>query len=218
MSLTLLDWRRTVAALYADVRASSAEDPDGTLFRFRAARDTLFRNHPDSPLAPAARRAFTGLPYWPRDPALRFEATFEPCQSEPRTARSILGDEFPLELIGRVRLPIGDLEVYWIVVYGGGIFVPFRDSTAGSETYGAGRYLLDTIKGADLGGSSDRLTLDFNYAYHPSCAHDPRWSCPLAPHANRLEVAVRAGERLAGLDRVVIQAADQPAEVAEGEG
>ena len=196
VSLTLLDWHRAVAALYADVRTSAALDPDGTVSRFRAVRDTLFRNHPDSPLTPASRRAFTGLPYWPHDPALRFEVAFEPARSEPRTARSLSGEDFPLERIGRVRLPIGDLEVYWIVVYGGGIFVPFRDSSAGSETYGAGRYLLDTIKGADLGGSSDRLTLDFNYAYHPSCAYDPRWSCPLAPPANRLEVAVRAGERL----------------------
>ncbi len=95
-----------------------------------------------------------------------------------------------------MRLPIGELDVYWIAVYGGGVFIPFRDATSGSETYGAGRYLLDTIKGADLGGSGDRLVLDFNYAYHPSCAYDPRWSCPLAPPANRLESAVRVGERL----------------------
>ena len=196
MSMTLLDWRRAVAAIYADVRASAERDPVGTLARFRAERDRLFRDHPDSPLAPESRSAFTGLPYWPHDPALRFEATVERLPVEPRTARSISGEDFPLERIGRVRLPIGDLEVYWLAVYGGGVFVPFRDATAGSETYGAGRYLLDTVKGADLGGSGDLLTLDFNYAYHPSCAYDPRWSCPLAPPANRLEVAVTVGERL----------------------
>ena len=86
--------------------------------------------------------------------------------------------------------------VMQIAVYGGGVFIPFRDGTSGSETYGAGRYLLDTVKGADLGGTGDRLVLDFNYAYHPSCAYDPRWSCPLAPRANWLTVPVRVGERL----------------------
>lgn len=196
MSLTLLDWRRSVAALYADVRRDAARDPDGALLRFRAARDRLFRDHPDSPLPRDGRGGFAGLRHWPRDPVLRFEAIVEPLAPEPATATSLAGESFPLERIGRVRLPVGDLDVYWIAVYGGGIFVPFRDATAGRETYGAGRYLLDTVKGADLGGAGDRLVLDFNYAYHPSCAYDPRWSCPLAPPANHLAVPIRAGERL----------------------
>ena len=93
-------------------------------------------------------------------------------------------------------MPPGTLEVYWIDSYGGGVFVPFRDATSGSATYGAGRYLIDTAKGADLGGTGSSLVLDFNYAYHPSCAHDPRWSCPLAPRANWLTVPVEDGERL----------------------
>ncbi|HEX9891018.1 MAG TPA: DUF1684 domain-containing protein, partial [Actinomycetota bacterium] len=88
------------------------------------------------------------------------------------------------------------LDVYWIDVYGGGIFLSFQDETSGTETYGAGRYLLDTIKGADLGSASDLLILDFNFAYQPSCSYDPRWVCPLAPPQNRLPMAVRAGERL----------------------
>ena len=196
MSLTLLDWRRRVAAMYAEVRASGEGDPTGSVARFRAQRDRLFREHPESPLAPGAREGFPGIAYWPHDPALRFEADVEALPAEPLTATSLSGEAFRLERIGRVRLPIGDLEVYWIAVYGGGVFIPFRDATSGTETYGAGRYLVDTIKGADLGGSGDRLVLDFNYAYHPSCAYDPRWSCPLAPPANRLAVAVRAGERL----------------------
>lgn len=90
------------------------------------------------------------------------------------------------------------LSVFWLEGYGGGLFLPFRDATSGGETYGAGRYLLDTIKGADLGGDPARgeLLLDFNLAYHPSCAYDPRWNCPLAPRENWLSVAVPVGERL----------------------
>ena len=100
--------------------------------------------------------------------------------------------------IGAVELPVGSLDVHWIEVYGGGVFVPFTDATSGHETYGGGRYLLDTVKGADLGGEGDRLVLDFNFAYHPSCAYDPRWSCPLAPAGNRSTVPIEAGERLRG--------------------
>lgn len=105
--------------------------------------------------------------------------------------------------IGQVALsgPLAgqQLAVFWLEGYGGGLFVPFRDATSGSETYGAGRYLLDTIKGADHGGdaATGELLLDFNMAYHPSCAYDPRWSCPLAPPENRLTVPVPVGERLA---------------------
>jgi uncharacterized protein (DUF1684 family) len=87
------------------------------------------------------------------------------------------------------------LDVYWLEGYGGGLFLPFADATSGSETYGAGRYLLDTVKGADLGSSEEELVLDFNFAYNPSCAYDPQWVCPLAPAANRLGVPVRTGER-----------------------
>ena len=200
VSLTLLDWRRRVAAMYAEVRANAEQDPVGTADRFRAERDRLFREHPESPLPSAARARFRGISWWPYDPTMRFEADVEAdvqaLPPAPVTATSLSGEAFRLERIGRVRLPIGELDVYWIAAYGGGVFLPFRDATSGTETYGAGRYLLDTIKGADLGGSGNRLVLDFNYAYHPSCAYDPRWSCPLAPPANHLAMPVRAGERL----------------------
>jgi len=82
--------------------------------------------------------------------------------------------------------------------YAGGLFVPFKDATSGHETYGGGRYLLDTIKSADLGSdaATGTVVLDFNYAYHPSCTYDPRWVCPLAPPDSRLTIPIRAGERL----------------------
>ena len=105
--------------------------------------------------------------------------------------------------IGRVSLqgPLAghSLPVFWIEGYGGGIFLPFRDGTSGAETYGAGRYLLDTIKSADHGGDAEAgtLLLDFNLAYHPSCAYDPKWSCPLASPESILRLPVQVGERLA---------------------
>lgn len=196
MSMTLLGWRREVAAMYAEVRATLGDDPAAAAARFRTRRDRLFAEHPDTPLSPAGVAGFQGVPYWPYDPAWRLEAVVEPAPPEPVIATSLTGQDFGLERFGRVTLPFGSLEVYWITGYGGGVFLPFRDATSGTETYGAGRYLLDTIKGADLGGTGDRLVLDFNFAYHPSCAYDPRWSCPLAPRANWLTVPIRAGEHL----------------------
>jgi uncharacterized protein (DUF1684 family) len=105
------------------------------------------------------------------------------------------------ERFGQARFELAgaacSLDLYWLEAYGGGLFLPFADATSGGETYGAGRYLLDTVKGADLGMDGAQLVLDFNFAYNPSCAYDPRWVCPLTPPENRLAVPVRAGERLA---------------------
>ncbi len=70
-----------------------------------------------------------------------------------------------------------------------------RDRTNNYETYGGGRYILDSIKGADLGrDGTGKLILDFNFAYNPSCCYSARYVCPLAPPMNRLSVSVRAGE------------------------
>jgi len=196
MSMTLLDWRRRVATMYADVRATADSDPEGALSRFRTSKDRLFAEHPDSPVPMASRVAFEGLDHWPYDPVLRMVAPVKALEPLEASATSLGGEVFALHRIGQVVLPVGSLEVYWVDVYGGGVFVPFRDATSGSETYGAGRYLLDTIKGADLGGDERGLVLDFNYAYHPSCVFDPEWSCPLASRANWLTEPIRAGERL----------------------
>ncbi len=198
MSLSLLDWRRQVASLYAEVRERSRSDPAAAHAHFVTGRQRLFRDHPESPVPVADRANHPGLPTWPYDPAWRFEVDVAPRPLERLVVVSGTDEPFTLERFGAVELPVGSLDVYWIAVYGGGLFLPFTDATSGQATYGGGRYLLDTIKGADLGGSGSRLVTDFNFAYHPSCTYDPRWSCPLAPPANRLAVEVTAGERLPG--------------------
>ena len=78
----------------------------------------------------------------------------------------------------------------------GGLFLPVRDGTAGESSYGGGRYLLDTAKGADLGSDQSTLTVDLNFPYHPSCRYSDAWQCPPASDGNRIAAAVRAGERL----------------------
>jgi uncharacterized protein (DUF1684 family) len=195
--LELLDWRRRVAELFVELRRRPADA--ATLAWFRAEKDALFRAHPQTPLPPTARAGFAGLAYWPYDPEARVVATFEP---EPVPSPAAAGSEVAFARIGHLHFTYHgqalSLGAHWIEGYAGGLFVPFRDATAGSETYGGGRYLLDTIKSADLGTDLEAGTvvLDFNYAYHPSCAYDPRWACPLAPPENRLAIAVKAGEKL----------------------
>ena len=126
----------------------------------------------------------------------RLLATIEPAPEEILELPSSDGATMRFVRFGRGRADDVSLDLYWLDAYGGGLFVPFADATSGDESYGAGRYVLDTIKGADLGTHDGRLVLDLNFAYQPSCSYDPRWTCPLAPPANRLGGAVRAGERL----------------------
>lgn len=218
--LELADWRRRVASLFTEWREASVNDAAAATSAFRAAKDRLFAEHPQSPLSAGVRAASPGLDHWPYDGAYRMTVDLEPVEGmagphdEEASDGSTSSVVRPLALpssgpgsilfrrVGRVRLvgPLAGrtLAVFWIDAYGGGLFLPFRDATSGRETYGAGRYLLDTIKSADHGGNiaTGSLLLDFNLAFHPSCAYDPRWICPLAPLENTLDLAVPVGERL----------------------
>jgi uncharacterized protein (DUF1684 family) len=196
VSLTLLDWRRRTAAAYAAYRADPG--PAGWA-AWREQRGALMAGHPDSALPAGAE-----LPFAAYDPALRFEAELDP-DVPPLHLDVPTGTDgiAPFDRLGALHLPgLGSLDVWWLGSYGGGVFVPVKDATAGRTTYGGGRYLLDTVKGADLGGDVDpgsgrgTLVVDLNLTYHPSCAYDPAWACPLAPPGNVLPVPVAAGELL----------------------
>jgi uncharacterized protein (DUF1684 family) len=225
-TLALADWRRTVAALYAEVRERSATAPADALAVWRSTRERLYREHVQSPV-PAETRATFRAHHFDHDPSLRFEVVVEGLEAEPGEPErddqgadafgglgsmglgglSIdlpvsAGGAMAFQRFGAVTVPFPGgprrLELFWMEGYAGGLFLPFRDATNGRETYGAGRYLLDAAKGADLGAGSapNSLVLDFNFAFQPSCAFDPKWACPLAPPSNRLDLEVRAGERL----------------------
>jgi uncharacterized protein (DUF1684 family) len=189
-----------VHALYLEVRATA--DPAAAHRAWTVGRDDLLAHHPDSPLLPEDRAGFTGLRVAPYDPAYRFEVEVDPDVEPHRLEVPTASDGvIPFERIGALHLPdLGDLDVWWLDSYGGGVFVPVKDALAGRETYGAGRYLLDTVKGADLGGDVDlstgrgTLVVDLNFAYNPSCAYDPAWVCPLAPPGNTVAVPLRVGE------------------------
>lgn len=217
--LEVADWRRQVADLYAAVRVEAAHDPQAAWERWRAIREELYRTHPQSPV-PAADRGPFRARHWAYDPSWRFEVAQEldsldapdpglaAALTEPALGGLTLalpvstGGQESLRRIGSVAVPLARgqrrLGLFWMSGYAGGLFLPFGDATNGRETYGAGRYLLDAAKSADLGPgrSPGSLVLDFNFAFHPSCAFDPRWSCPLTPPENRLDLPIEAGERL----------------------
>lgn len=195
----LADYRRQIAELYAEVRRRSMDSPVEAWRLWRARRDFLFKEHPQSPLTLEQRRTFQGLAYFDYEPTYRLQVRLEP--SEPAHVLEVELEEdglMRMQRVGLVRLQQGEgrfsLSVYQILGYGRGLFIPFRDATRENETFGGGRYLIDTIKGADLGAVSGQLILDFNFSYNPSCAYGPQWDCPLAPVENWLERRVEAGE------------------------
>jgi uncharacterized protein len=197
--LDLVEWRRRVGDLY---RLSG---PDA-LARFRRGRDELFRAHPQSPLSATAQANFRGLRYFDSNPALRVRARLEPMDPGDPLDIDTGGEDgvITYRRAGQLRFDISGqpcrLTVFGLVAYGGGLFLPFRDETSGRETYGGGRYLFDTVKNTDglaleLRAGSNDIVIDFNFAYNPSCAYDPRWACPLAPRENWLAVRIAAGEK-----------------------
>jgi uncharacterized protein (DUF1684 family) len=200
-AFALAHWRRTVAMIYAGAR-EPAQDRRAQCEAFRQARDHLFRTHAQSPIAASRRGTWPGVPWFPYDPDARVEARIEPAADHAAFEITLAADGvLRCTRAGSAHFTLhgnrAALAAYWLEGYGGGLWLPFADATSGVSTYGGGRYLYDTIKGADLGVDETSMVLDFNYAYNPSCTYDERWSCPLTPAENRLPFAIEAGERIA---------------------
>jgi uncharacterized protein (DUF1684 family) len=196
--LDLLDWKRHIFELYAELRATQV--CESAWRRWCAVRDELFRDHPQSPVGAADRADFPGARYAPYRPELAVVGELMPSEARPVDVGTSTGTPIRFRAFADLRFQLAgedcSLPAYWLEGYGGGLFLPFADATNGETTYGGGRYLLDTVKGADLGELDGGIVLDFNFAYNPSCAYDPRWTCPLSPPESRLAIAVDAGELL----------------------
>jgi uncharacterized protein (DUF1684 family) len=192
----LADYRERVARMHLSPT---------NLATFRRQRDALFASHPQSPIPPADRAAFTGLKYFPENPDARVTVPMRPHPQGDDLEIDSGGEDGIIRYrrIGVLDTPWGELTLFWLRAYGGGLFLPFRDGTGlarttGPRSYGGGRYLTDTVKGTFGRGviidAPDRVTLDINYAYNPSCAYNDRWACPLAPPENRIDAEIGAGE------------------------
>lgn len=205
--LDLYDYRICVAVMYRERNRAilAGDDAEQVCRRFRASRDALFATHPQSALGEEQRAHFEGLHYFPYNPSARVEAEVD-SQVEPAVLTVAMNahESMTMTRVAYLHFTLdgrqATLAMYWFNIYSGGLFLPFRDATAPAESYGGGRYLFDTIKGSDFlpapGASlKERIVLDFNYAYNPSCAYNSRWVCPLAPVENRLGIHIRAGEQ-----------------------
>lgn len=197
-ALDIASWRRTIHGLYRDVR--EATDLAAAHDLWRRTRDELFSTHPSTPLLPEDRPDFTGLPTKPYDPAWRFEVSVESAEPRRMVVETGTDGDVLFDLVGVADVPgVGSLDVWKLAQYAGGLFIPVKDALAGKPggTYGGGRYLIDSVKGADLGagGEPGTIVLDFNFAYNPSCAYDPAWACPLAQPGNTVAVEIPVGER-----------------------
>lgn len=164
------------------------------LEEFRKAKDEFFKTHPQSPLTPEQKKDFHGLKYFSENPKLRFKLPLEKYPNPERIQmQTSTGGVQNYRKVGQVRFKVNSgeaaLQVYESADGIGSYFIPFVDTTAPAETYGAGRYLEPEEIHAD------ELLVDFNFAYNPYCAYNDRWSCPFPPPENRLGVRIEAGEK-----------------------
>lgn len=149
-------------------------DPFAVWQRFCEVRDDLFAHHPQSALDEEQKRDFQGLSYFPYNPSMRFVVDVDTNVDPVRQSVVMNATEsMMMTTVGRVHFVVEEqpvaLTIYWLDVYGGGLFLPFRDATCPAQSYGGGRYFFDTIKGSDflpVPGESgwNRIILDFNYA------------------------------------------------------
>lgn len=196
----LLDYRRSVSDLYAYLRRPDIGAEHKSAY-YRRGHDRLFGTHSQSALSAEGRAGFSHLNYYDYDPAFRSVVPLDKAV-ESETVETQLEDDglVRLKRFARIHFEVQgqglSLALFWILGYGGGVFLPFQDSTNGDTTYGGGRYLLDSIKHADLRQEDGKLVIDFNFAYNPSCAYDSRWHGPLAPAEKRLPVPITAGEQV----------------------
>ena len=190
--LSLTDWRIQMAALYQ--RVSASDDLEQTWLDFVKERERLYSTHSQSPLRSGAQMAFFAY-----DTAFSFVVSLIPLP-ETNSLKADGGKDGIIDFKAVAKTQgladtLGkELTLYQLMQYGGGLFLPFGDSTNGKTSYGGGRYLLDSAKSAWLGMRVNKIRLDFNFAYFPSCAHDTRYICPLSPSENHVDMPITAGE------------------------
>jgi len=171
---------------------------EAALLDFRQRKDEHFASG-RGPFTGEALKAFRGLSYYPPAAGWTFTLPVKRADGAAVTLSTNTGESREMIRFGTATLDLpGGPQTLTLYAPSGDeaparVFVPFRDATSGSETYGAGRYLDAPLDRTLLGLS---VLLDFNLAYHPYCAYGEGWTCPLPPRENVLEGPVRAGERL----------------------
>jgi uncharacterized protein (DUF1684 family) len=176
----------------------SNESPyDRAIAQQRANKDLQFKEAADSPIKAEEKERFEGLVYFTPDERYKVETSFIPNpQADTLSLMTTSGTERRMIQAGALQFSLQGLE-HRLLAYRyldpaiKELFVPFKDLTSGGDTYGGGRYL-------DIPWTAGQTTfeVDFNKAYHPYCVYNEEFVCPLPPSANKLQIEVRAGERL----------------------
>ena len=181
--------------------SSSPPAPEGDVVKeieaYRADRDRFMRDDPESPIPADKKNLLVPLRYYPPDPsysvpaALNLTSGTRPVMEVPTST----GAPRRVELVGTLEFTLRGQKLALSAFVDEGtrqirqLFVPFADTTSGTDTYPAGRYL-------DLEPTPTGIyTIDFNKAYNPFCAYNNSYECPLPPPSNRLKVAITAGEK-----------------------
>jgi hypothetical protein len=166
----------------------------------RRSKDAFFGSgHPQSPISPRRLSRFSGLEYYPPDPAYRFELDLhEHTDQKILKVKDTKGGERKLIRWGEFRFQVNGkdctLQAYKNNPMEDRLSVLFRDTTSGKDTYAAGRY-LDLEPERHL-NSRGKWIVDFNLAYNPWCAYSDAYVCPFVPPENWLKVPIRAGEKI----------------------
>lgn len=163
-----------------------------SLREFRKMKDEFFAQDHQSPLSKEQKKEFKGLNYFPPNSALDLEVELDEFPDKQEIEmQTTTGDIQHYTRFGRFSFTVDGNPVGLTLYHSDtGWFLPFVDSLAGKETYGAGRYL----EPEEL--HEGRFHVDFNLAYNPYCSYNDCWSCPLTPFENRLKVPIRAGEKI----------------------
>jgi uncharacterized protein (DUF1684 family) len=166
------------------------------LMKARAATDEQFRNSPNNPIPPDAMSTLLPLSYFPPDPDYVVPASLKLASVrdivDMPTSSGVIRKE---ERVGVLEFVLKGQPMKLAAFHEAGtdidhLFIPFRDLTSGTETYQAGRYL-------DLERTPTGLyNIDFNRAYNPFCYYNSSFECPYPPPENRLQIPIRAGQRL----------------------
>lgn len=166
------------------------------LEEYRKEKDHQFATSADSPIPRNQRGAFRGLRYYSPDSAYRVVANFvsTPLTDSSAQTHFVVENGEGLVYAGKLQFELQG-NALQLAAYRSvdrpttELFVPFRDATSGTETYGGGRYLDINVS------TGQSVVLDFNYAYQPYCAYNPQYVCALPPRTNYLTLPIRAGER-----------------------
>lgn len=173
------------------------EDYTAKIAAIREAKDASFKNDPESPIPADKKASLLPLTYYPIDEKFAVPATLEPLAERTRLqVPTSTGKIRTMERIGTLKFLLDgqprrltafiDVDSPQV----NRLFVPFADQTSGTETYPAGRYMeLDPTP-------TGIYVVDFNIAYNPYCYYNEEFDCPYPPKENRLDTAIRAGERV----------------------